>query len=57
MTRRTIESWLMDMDGVLVHEESAIPGANIRAAGLAGDGRPGHLPAAVGGRRSTLLLR
>jgi NagD protein len=28
MTRRTIESWLMDMDGVLVHEESAIPGAD-----------------------------
>jgi NagD protein len=28
MTRRTIESWLMDMDGVLVHEEIAIPGAD-----------------------------
>jgi NagD protein len=28
MTRRTIESWLMDMDGVLVHEENAIPGAD-----------------------------
>ena len=27
MPRRTIESWLMDMDGVLVHEEQAIPGA------------------------------
>lgn len=26
--RREIRSWLMDMDGVLVHEESAIPGAN-----------------------------
>jgi len=24
---RTIESWLTDMDGVLVHEENAIPGA------------------------------
>jgi NagD protein len=24
----TIESWLMDMDGVLVHEEQAIPGAD-----------------------------
>ena len=24
---RRIKSWLMDMDGVLVHEESAIPGA------------------------------
>jgi NagD protein len=28
MTRRTISSWLMDMDGVLVTEQSAIPGAN-----------------------------
>lgn len=27
MTRREIRSWLMDMDGVLVHEERAIPGA------------------------------
>jgi 5'-nucleotidase len=27
VARRTIESWLMDMDGVLVHEEQAIPGA------------------------------
>jgi NagD protein len=27
MTRRVIKSWLMDMDGVLVHEEQAIPGA------------------------------
>ena len=27
MTHRTIESWLMDMDGVLVREEHAIPGA------------------------------
>ena len=27
MGRREIESWLMDMDGVLVHEEEAIPGA------------------------------
>jgi NagD protein len=25
--RREIKSWLMDMDGVLVHEEEAIPGA------------------------------
>ncbi|MEA2458410.1 MAG: 5-nucleotidase [Thermoleophilaceae bacterium] len=29
MTRRKIESWLMDMDGVLVHEENAIPGADV----------------------------
>jgi NagD protein len=27
-TRRRVESWLMDMDGVLVHEEQAIPGAD-----------------------------
>src|SRR5215217_2502274 len=27
MTPRAIRSWLMDMDGVLVHEELAIPGA------------------------------
>jgi NagD protein len=26
--RRDIRSWLMDMDGVLVHEETAIPGAD-----------------------------
>jgi NagD protein len=28
MTRRDTKSWLMDMDGVLVHEEEAIPGAD-----------------------------
>src|SRR4051812_46321045 len=27
MPRREIRSWLMDMDGVLVHEEDSIPGA------------------------------
>ena len=27
MSGREIHSWLMDMDGVLVHEERAIPGA------------------------------
>ncbi len=27
MTRREIHSWLMDMDGVLVHEQDAVPGA------------------------------
>src|ERR671937_2478758 len=27
MTRREIKSWLMDMDGVLVSEELAVPGA------------------------------
>src|SRR3954468_13570909 len=28
MARREIHSWLMDMDGVLVREEHAIPGAD-----------------------------
>src|SRR3954449_2918868 len=28
VTRREIRSWLMDMDGVLVHEEQMIPGAD-----------------------------
>ncbi|MCW2985177.1 MAG: HAD-superfamily hydrolase, subfamily [Conexibacter sp.] len=28
MARREVKSWLMDMDGVLVHEEEAIPGAD-----------------------------
>jgi NagD protein len=28
VTNREIHSWLMDMDGVLVHEEHAIPGAD-----------------------------
>ena len=28
MRKREIRSWLMDMDGVLVHEEHAIPGAD-----------------------------
>jgi NagD protein len=28
VTRRSIEAWLMDMDGVLVHEEQAVPGAD-----------------------------
>jgi NagD protein len=32
--RREIESWLMDMDGVLVHEETAIPGADRFLTGL-----------------------
>ena len=27
-THRTIETYLMDMDGVLVHEERLIPGAD-----------------------------
>jgi NagD protein len=32
--RREIKSWLMDMDGVLVHEEEAIPGADRFIAAL-----------------------
>jgi NagD protein len=32
--RRQIRSWLMDMDGVLVHEESAVPGADRFLAAL-----------------------
>ncbi len=27
MTRRDIRSWLMDIDGVLVREQDAVPGA------------------------------
>ena len=39
MTRREIRSWLMDMDGVLVREQNAVPGAQeflarLRALGL-----------------------
>ncbi len=34
MTRREIHSWLMDMDGVLVREEQAIPGADRFLAAL-----------------------
>jgi NagD protein len=34
MARREIRSWLMDMDGVLVHEEEAIPGADRFIAAL-----------------------
>jgi NagD protein len=34
MARREIRSWLMDMDGVLVHEEDAIPGADRFLAAL-----------------------
>jgi NagD protein len=32
--KREIKSWLMDMDGVLVHEDRAIPGADRFLAGL-----------------------
>src|SRR4051794_21544704 len=34
MPQREIHSWLMDMDGVLVHEEQAIPGADAFLARL-----------------------
>src|SRR3954453_7781297 len=34
VTQREIRSWLMDMDGVLVHEEQAVPGADRFLAAL-----------------------
>jgi NagD protein len=37
---REIHSWLMDMDGVLVHEEQAIPGADRFLAALREKGLP-----------------
>ncbi|HEY6892049.1 MAG TPA: TIGR01457 family HAD-type hydrolase, partial [Solirubrobacter sp.] len=40
MTRLEIRSWLMDMDGVLVHEEQAIPGADRFLANLRRRGAP-----------------
>ena len=40
MTRRPIESWLMDMDGVLIHEQAVIPGAERFVGGLRELGRP-----------------
>jgi NagD protein len=40
MSRREIRSWLMDMDGVLVHEERAIPGADRFIAKLRDAGAP-----------------
>src|SRR6201995_5899978 len=40
MTRREIRSWLMDMDGVLVHEERAIPGADRFLSALREAGTP-----------------
>jgi NagD protein len=40
MTKREIRSWLMDMDGVLMHEEQAIPGADQFIARLRELGRP-----------------
>jgi NagD protein len=40
MSRGPIRSWLMDMDGVLVHEERAIPGADRFLARLRESGAP-----------------
>jgi 5'-nucleotidase len=40
MTRAETRSWLMDMDGVLVHEEQAIPGADRFLAALRERGTP-----------------
>jgi NagD protein len=40
VSRREIRSWLMDMDGVLVHEEQAIPGADRFLARLRERGVP-----------------
>ena len=40
MTQREIRSWLMDMDGVLVREEQAIPGADRFLAALRERGIP-----------------
>jgi NagD protein len=40
MTKREIRSWLMDMDGVLVREEQAIPGADRFLARLRELGTP-----------------
>jgi 5'-nucleotidase len=40
VSEREIRSWLMDMDGVLVHEEQAIPGANEFIARLRETGTP-----------------
>ena len=38
--RKPVECWLTDMDGVLVQEERAIPGAADFIAALQRDGRP-----------------
>jgi NagD protein len=40
LSRREITSWLMDMDGVLVHEEQMIPGADTFLAWLRSRGAP-----------------
>jgi NagD protein len=40
MTRRQVHAWLMDMDGVLVREEQAVPGADRFIARLRERGTP-----------------
>src|ERR1700710_2320791 len=40
VAHREIKSWLMDMDGVLVHEEDAIPGAAEFIGRLVAGGTP-----------------
>ncbi len=40
VTERRIECWLTDMDGVLVHEDEAVPGAAEFVAALRAAGRP-----------------
>jgi NagD protein len=40
VARREIQSWLIDMDGVLVHEEQIIPGADRFLAALTERGQP-----------------
>jgi 5'-nucleotidase len=40
VTRAETRSWLMDMDGVLVHEETPLPGADLFLARLREAGRP-----------------
>jgi NagD protein len=39
-TRKPIESWLTDMDGVLIHEGTPIPGADAFLKGLKESGKP-----------------
>jgi NagD protein len=39
-TRRPIDSWLTDMDGVLIHEGTPIPGADAFIKGLKASGKP-----------------
>jgi NagD protein len=38
-TPRPVECWLTDMDGVLVHEDTAIPGASDFITALVASGR------------------